>query len=342
MHSLKIEYQLSVSPKNKIQIISEDSSDKIKRLSRSIGIESKFVCQKGELFSDLAKKGIDYLFDNNFYKANDFDGIIVVTQSPDYIIPGTAVLLQDRCGLNKNILAYDINLGCSGYPYALHVGYGHLLSGMKKILLVVGDQSYSPGTTDDGHNVLFGDGCSITAISVDQDFDHEYHFIPGTDGRGYESLYIPYGGKRNPINAEALKPKLDHLGVIRTGTDVILDGPNILTFSVGTVPGELKKMQELTGWGEQVDYYFLHQANKMINSTIMKKMKGSNDQFPESLSDHGNTSSASIPITMTARGSGKWNKAGAKNILCGFGIGLSWATLSYKASGDEISNHIYV
>lgn len=343
LSNLHIEALCSVSPTRKLEVVTEASSDKIKRLSRSIGIKSKYVCGAGQRFATLAEEGINWIVSKLNLRAEDIDGVIVVTQSPDYIIPGTAVLLQDRCRLSKNTLAYDINLGCSGYPYGLFTAYGHLLSGMKRILLVVGDQSYSPGTTDEGHGVLFGDGCSVTSVILkDTHKNSPGYFNGGSDGGGYEALYIPHGGKVRPVDTESFIPKVDITGVVRTGTDVVLDGPKIHNFSVGLVPNELEEICEFNGWKTtDVDYFVLHQANKMINDTIRMKMKLPLEKFPESLSDFGNTSSASIPVTMTARLEGKWNAAGTKIIMCGFGIGLSWSTMTYVSDGTEISHHYF-
>ena len=343
LDKLHIEALCSVAPTRHIEVVKEDSSDKIKRLSRSIGIKSKYVCGPGQRFATLAEEGINWIVSKLNLRAEDIDGVIVVTQSPDYIIPGTAVLLQDRCRLSKNTLAYDINLGCSGFPYGLFVANGHLLSGMKRILVVVGDQSYSPGTTDEGHGVLFGDGCSVASVVLkDTHHNSPALFNPGTDGGGYEALFIPHGGKVRPVDHESFIPKVDITGVVRTGTDVVLDGPKIHNFSVGLVPGELSECCAANHWDpSQVDYFVLHQANKIINDTIRMKMKLPLEKFPESLSDFGNTSSASIPVTMTARLEDKWNKAGTKIVMCGFGIGLSWSTMSYVSDGTEISHHYY-
>lgn len=339
LKNLFIEGLVSVSPGKKINIIKEDSSDKIKRLSRSIGIESKYVCSEGQRFSTLGETGINFLLKELKLSTDDVDGIIVVTQSPDYIIPGTAVLLQDRCHFSKSTLAYDINLGCSGYPYGLFAAHGHLMSGMKRVLIVVGDQSYSPGTTDEGHAVLFGDACTVTSVTLGN--EHTAHFSCGTDGSGLEALYIPHGGKVRPLTRDSLDLKLDSTGVMRTGTNVVLDGPAIHNFSVGLVPGELTAMaKSMHKELEEVDYFVLHQANKLINNTIRMKLKLPIEKFPESLSDYGNTSSASIPVTMTARLDEKWNSQNSKTIMCGFGIGLSWSTLGYTANGKEKSFHI--
>lgn len=341
LKKLKIECLVSVSPSKKINIVNENASDKIKRLSRSIGISSKYVCDKDQRFSTLAETGINFLINKLKLKKNEIDGIVVVTQSPDYIMPGTAVLLQDRCGLPINTLAYDINLGCSGYPYGLFVGHGHLLSGMKRVLLVVGDQSFSPGTKDEGHGVLFGDACTVTSLVLDDEINDSV-FSCGTDGSGLKALYIPHGGKVRPVTEDSLVPKLDETGVMRTGTDVVLDGPKIHNFSVGLVENELRKLCDFVNVNlDEIDYFVLHQANKLINNTIRMKMKKEIEKFPESLSDFGNTSSASIPITMTARLNDSWILKDKKILMCGFGIGLSWSSFLYTSKGDEMSFHIF-
>lgn len=339
INNLHIEGLLGLSPSLNLNTVKEDSSDKIKRLARSVGIHSKYVCKPGQTFTDLAEEATNLLLKKLNLKPSDVDGIVLVTQSPDYIIPGSAVLIQDRCGFPKTTLAYDINLGCSGFPYGLFSAYGHLLSGMKRIFVVVGDQSYAGDSHDEGHGVLFGDSCTVTSLVLKEKSENQGISF-GTDGGGYPSLYIPHGGRRRPVDASSFVHTVDHTGVPRCGTDVVLDGPKILSFSLATVPIELNKMLEfLSLHVENIDYFVLHQANKIINDTLRLKMKGSSEQFPESLSDYGNTSSASIPITMSVKLSGKWNQKGKKIIMCGFGIGLSWATMSYHSDGTELSFH---
>lgn len=344
LKDLYIEALVSVSPQRKIEVAPDGVSNKIQRLAKNIGIKSKRVCSKDQYFSDLAQHGILDIIKRLDITTDDIDALIVVTQSPDYIIPGVAVLLQDRCGLPVSTIAYDINLGCSGMPYGIFVAHGHLLSGLNRVLVIGGDQSFSEGTKDEGHGVLFGDGCSVASITLKEENTYQKsYFSAGTDGSGYQSLYIPHGGRRRPINKASLIPRDDGTGVIRSGIDVVLDGPKILTFSVKVAPREIQKILDCCDWDKtEVDYFFLHQANRMINETIRKKVKLEINQCPETLSDFGNTSVASATITMTARASSCWNSVSAKSIICTFGIGLSWSTISYQSDGDEISAHIYV
>lgn len=341
LKNFHIESLVSVSPKRIIDFTSDKTSDKVKRLARNIGIEKKFVCEKGQFFSDLAKAGIFETLNKLKLTTDDVDSIILVTQSSDYIIPGTAVLLQDRCGFSNDVLAFDINLGCSGMPYGFSVAHGQLLSGAKRVLVLGGDQSFSQGTTDEGHSVLFGDGVSVASVVL-KDRDSNCFFTAGTDGSGYKSLYIPDGGKRRPVNKKSLEPRMDETGVMRTGTDVILDGPKILSFSVARAQKEILRIMSAAKWDfEGLDYCFLHQANKMINETIRRKLKVPIEKFPNSLKYYGNTSVASATLTMTSIEDAHWNKDKAKSILCTFGIGLSWSSLSYLADGTEISGHIH-
>lgn len=336
LNKLKIENLLTFLPSEKLEIINSSSSDKIKRLSRSIGIERKYVCKEGQTFTDLAVEAIGCFLNKTNLTNDDFDALIVVTQSPDYIIPGSAVLIQSRAGFSNNLASYDINLGCSGFPYGLFVGYSHLLTGMRRVMLIVGDQSYARGSLDEGHGVLFGDSVSIVSLTL-SDHEKNQKILFGTDGGGYEALYIPHGGKRTPLNENSLKHELDATGTYRCGTDVVLDGPKILNFSLKVAPNQIQQLiADIKCKMEDIDFFFLHQANKIINDTLRKKLNLNYDNCPDSLKNYGNTSSGSIPVTMNTSDT-LWNEKGKHSIFCGFGIGLSWSTMNYIADGTEKS-----
>ena len=337
IEKLKIENLLTFLPSDNIEIINDSSSDKIKRLSRSIGIESKFVCQPSQTFTDLAVEAIEVFLKKTGLEQSDFDALICVTQSPDFIIPGSGTLLQSRAGFDNTLAAYDINLGCSGFPYGIFTSYSHLLTGMKRVMLVIGDQSYARGSQDEGHGVLFGDSVSIASVIL-RDEAVNQQILFGTDGGGYKSLYIPHGGKRTPYNENSLKHELDDTGVKRCGTDVVLDGPGIFNFSLRVAPAQIKKLlNDIEKDIEDIDYLVLHQANKIINDTLRKKLKLSESVCPSSLAKYGNTSSGSIPVTLNTNSECLWNEAGKHSIFCGFGIGLSWATMNYISDGSEKS-----
>lgn len=306
----------------------ESEKQQRERLVRNIGIRYRRICEEGMIFSDLAEAATKDLLKGVGWDKSTIDAYIFVTQSPEYIIPSTSIVCQHRVGLPKSVLAFDINLGCSGYPYGIYT-VGRMLgtNGIKRAIVVVGDQSASRGAKDNGREILFGDACSATALEFDESAPDIY-FEGCSDGSGYKAIYVPCGGKRNPVEPESLVPTMCEDGVIRKGVDVALDGPAILNFSIDVAPPAVQSICEYSGVPlDDVNYLIFHQANKMINDTIRRKLKRTAEQVPESLYDYGNTSSTSIPMTVAYRTREQFTTPGTKFIFCGFGIGLSWATM---------------
>jgi 3-oxoacyl-[acyl-carrier-protein] synthase-3 len=269
------------------------------------------------------------------------DAIIMVTQSSDYIIPSSSIIVQDQLGLPTTCAAFDINLGCSGYPYGLFAA-GRFLgeNSFKRVLVVIGDQSASDGAQDSGREILFSDAATVTALEYAPGAPPMY-FEGFSDGSGHKAIYVPHGGKRSPVTPTSMEPKMCADGVIRSDIDVYLNGPAILNFSIMRGPQALSSILEFAGLkSEEVDGFYLHQANRMINETIRKKMKVEADRMPESLHDFGNTSSASVPVTLAHRHPTYLSEKGRKLVMCGFGIGLSWASLALTTTGDCYSSGI--
>jgi 3-oxoacyl-[acyl-carrier-protein] synthase-3 len=298
------------------------------RLVRNIGIRNRRLCSDGKIFSDLAERAVEDLLQALNWDKSTIDAYIWVTQSPDYIIPATSIVSQARVGLPKTTMAFDINLGCSGYPYGLYTAACMIgPERIKRAICVIGDQSGSEGSPDSGREILFGDAATATALEFDESAPPMY-FEGFSDGSGYKAIIIPDGGRKSPVRAESLIPTPGEDGVIRTGVDVTLDGPAILNFSTAVAPDAVNRICEYSGVPlDQVDGVILHQANRMINETIRRKLGLPPERVPESLNDFGNTSSASIPVTLVHRSRDRFLEAGSKWALCGFGIGLSWATL---------------
>ena len=297
------------------------------RLVRNIGINTRRVCATDQYFSDFALKAADELLLGLKWQKHEIDALIVVTQSPDYPIPSTAIILQDRLGLPQTTIAFDINLGCSGYPYGLFV-LGSMISAgqIKKGILLVGDRSSNPGSLDNGLLSLFSDAATATALQYDESAAPIY-FDMGSDGSGYRAIIIPAGGQRVPVQAHHLERLPSDDGISRKGTDVILDGPAILNFSIRVVPPVVKALVESSAYPmDTIDFFVFHQANRMINETIRKKLGLPDEKVPSSLHDFGNTSSASVPITMTVRLRAVLATAPRRLLLCGFGVGLSWSS----------------
>jgi len=313
------------------------------RLVRNIGIASRRQSPAGLCFSDLAQHAAEKLIQDLGWNKDDIDALIVVTQSPDYPYPGSAVILQDRLGLPNSCLAFDINLGCSGYPYGLYVVGSMISAGkLKKALLLVGDKSTNPNSQDQGFAVLFSDAGTATALEYDESAPQAY-FDLYSDGSGYKAIYCPAGGNRNPLLPEYLEPKAGEDGVIRRQVDIVLDGPAILNFSTTRVPPAVDALLAQAGLGkEDVDWYLFHQANKMINETIRKKLGLPPERVPSTLYDFGNTSSASIPLTLTMHARETMLQKPQRLLMSGFGVGLSWASCILQIEGAVLPELIEV
>jgi len=308
--------------------VPDDQLRQRQRLIKHIGIRYRRICRNGMFFSDLAQESVEKLIEGLGWEKNSIDALILVTQSPEFLIPATACVLQNRLGLPTSVSAFDINLGCSGYTYGLFTCASMI--GEKKfrrVIVIIGDQSGSDGSADNGREVLFGDSCSATALEFEDGAPNMY-FEGNTDGSGYEAIIIPHGGRRHPFGPDSLIPIKGEDGIERSPLDVKLDGPAIMNFSVNRAPESISRvLNSLDKKVEDIDYFVMHQANKMINDTIKFKIGGNNEQWPLSLENYGNTSSTSIPMTITGNLSKETSSQKIKWLTCGFGIGLSWGTL---------------
>lgn len=306
------------------------------RLVRNIGIETRRMAPEWQCFSDLAFEATERLLKSLDWKREEVDALIVMTQSPDYLIPATAIILQDRLGLSNATIAFDVNLGCSAYPFGLHL-LGSMIAagGVKKGLLLVGDRS---ATLDDP---IFSDAGTATALEFREGAAPMY-FDLNSDGSGHKAIILPVGGQREPVGIQHLVPfresENDHW---HRAVDLQLDGPAVLSFSTQRVPPAVEKLLDYAGAAkDEVDYFVFHQANRMINETIRKKLGLPTEKVPSTLRDFGNTSGASLPVTMTAR-INKELEAGRKRVLLsGFGIGLSWGTCLLNIDGAKFPDLI--
>jgi len=319
----------SCVPKNVVSNL--DCAEQIKserqRLVRNIGIEKRRICYPWQCFSDLAVAAAEKLLADLNWAPEEVDALVVVTQSPDYLIPATAIIIQDRLKLKTSIPAFDINLGCSGYPYGLYILGSMMSSGhIKKGLVLIGDKCASL------KDPLFSDCGTATALEYDPDAP-VMHFDLNSDGSGYRAIMLPVGGHRRPTKFHHFIPEQGESGA-RLPVDLVLDGTAVLNFSITQVPPAVRRLCEAGAVAiGDVDYFVFHQANRMINETIRKKLGLVAEKTPSTLADFGNTSSASIPLTMTQRIRGELVTMPRRLLLCGFGIGLSWAGCILETEG---------
>lgn len=302
------------------------------RLIRNIGISQRRICAPWQCFSDLALVAAERVIGELGWRREEIGALIVVTQTPDYVAPATAIILQDRLGLAHSTVAFDVNLGCSGYPFALHILGAMIAAGaVKKGLVLVGDKST---WLHDATDPLFSDAASATALEFDASAP-PIHFDLNSDGSGHKAIMIPVGGTREPADSRHFIPYTDEHGITRTPYYRLnLDGPAVLSFSTQRVPPAVKSLLEFAQAPiDGIDYFLFHQANRMINETIRKKLGLPVEKVPSTLHDFGNTSGASIPLTMTARIRDALAARRNRVLMCGFGIGLSWGTALVDIEG---------
>jgi len=306
-------------------------TEKEKRLLvKTTGVEEKRRAPLGMTTSDLCFEAAQKLLSDLHWDPKDVEILIFVSQSSDYYLPATAIILQDRLGLPKSCMAFDIGLGCSGYVYGLSV-ISSIMStaGLSKALLMAGDVSSATCSREDKSTYpLFGDAGTVTALEFDT-AAKPITFSLHSDGSGHEAIIIPHGGIRNRASKESFDKREIDKGIVRADFNLALNGLDVFNFSIKEVPAAIRDFKEKTQQGnETYDYFLMHQANKLMNETIRKKSKFEAEKVPYSISKYGNTSSASIPLTIVSELQEKVRNEEVSILMTGFGVGLSWAVSS--------------
>jgi len=294
---------------------------------KTVGIRYRRMAPTGLTASDLCLAAAEKLIADLNWAAEDIKVLVFVTQTPDYIIPNTASVLQQKLRLSKNCIAFDVNLGCSGYVYGLSIA-GGLLQNMPgaKALLLVGDISTSTISMKDKSTApLFSDAGSATAL--EHTAGAQIHFNLQTDGKEYDDIIIPGGGYRNQLNEKLLQYVEYEKGISRNGLHMKLDGIKIFNFGLREVVPNIEELLTEKGINKDgIDYFVFHQANLLMLESIRKKLKAAPEKVPYSLYDYGNTSSATIPVTLVTKLNHQLQAGRVKLLLSGFGVGLSWGS----------------
>ena len=311
-------------------------------LVKTTGILYRHVAPPGITTADLCQRAAEKLIAELNWNKNEIDLLIFISQSPDHFLPASAVLLQDKLGLPKTTAAFDIMLGCSGYVYGLSVISSMVATGgFKKALLLTGDISTHGITrTDKSTWPLFGDAGTATAVEFDP--QSKLFFNLQSDGSGADAIIIPDGGLRNPIGEKTFVNEEVEKGVIRHRRNLWLNGLDVFNFSVREAPPNISATMEFANVNpENVDYFIFHQANLLMDETIRKKLKIPAEKVPYSLRDFGNTSSASIPITIVSQLRNQMETP-KKILLSGFGVGLSWASVVLETEKVICPDVLYI
>lgn len=320
---------------NRLSVILGDE-EQIDKYIVSTGVEKRHTINGRNLCaSDMAFAAGDLLLTQLGWNREEVDCLIFVSQTPDYILPATSCILQDRLGLSTNCFALDISLGCSGWIHGMATMSALLQNGgFKKGLLLTGDTStVTKSPKDKSTFPLFGDAGTATALEFSEGAEGiKVH--TSTDGKGHKSIIIPDGGFRNFYNENSKVEEEFEDGIIRSRLDTILDGPAVFTFGITKAPRSVKALVEHFQIDmDSIDYVIFHQANKLLVDKIRSKLKIPVEKVPYCLEEFGNTSSSSIPLTMVTRLSKQLSSSGESEILaCGFGVGLSWGSLFFKTN----------
>lgn len=310
----------------------------------TVGIRNRYIGPDDVCTSDLCFDAAERLLAALGWEKETIDILVFGSVTGDYKTPPTAGILQHRLGLPTSTFVLDIPMGCCGSMYAINVA-GNLLSAgsVKRALLLVGDTALRMGSMKDKSRVpLFGD--SGTAMALEYDPSAEDIVIEfNTLGSGYEALITPHGGFRHPITHESFIEEDFGNGIVRAPKDTLINGMDVFSFAISRPPVSMKKLMEryeLTA--ENVDYFLIHQANKLIVDRIVKKMKLPLEKVPYDLQEFGNLGGASIPMLMTYNLADELRKRPLTLLCSSFGLGLTWGTMVLRSNGVVVEpiNHL--
>ena len=322
------EYDLDIWPR-----------DEVHQVVDKVGVFERRFADENTCSSDLCYAAAERLFEDNQVDRNEIDLLVFLSQTPDYRMPATSILLQDRLGLPMSTMAFDISLGCSGFISALSIVYAMMQNhGFRKALLLDGEtRSKVYSRKDRREAFIFGDAGVAALIERDEKFGTS-HFSINSDGSRGNLIMIPGGGYRNMSSVETLKEKVvDEYGNIRTDEQGYMNGADVFNFVIVEVPKDIKRLMEAAGEDIQsMDYYVFHQANAFINNHIAKKLKLDAGKIPWTIQKYGNTSSVSVPLTIVSELRDKL-KGEKKLMLNAFGVGMAWATAIVPFVGCNIS-----
>lgn len=310
--------------------------EEIDKTINNIGIEQRRIADADVTASDLCYKAARQLMDDNGIDPASIDVLLFMSQTPDYRIPATSCLLQHRLGLPRETMCFDISLGCSGYLYALSTAFAYAsMQGINRVLLLDGETfSKIVNRRDKVDWPLYGD--AGTATLVEKGDYGTSTFMLNTDGSGEDVLKV-HAGMRHPITADSCVEREREDGNIRTELEVFMDGMDVFNFAISKVPKSIKLLLQQTNRTiDDVDYLVFHQANRFMMDFFVKKLKISPKHVPYCIGKYGNTSSASVPLTIVSELAGKLDGEHTV-VMSAFGAGLSWGSAMVAMRDCKIS-----
>ena len=321
----------SFLPENKLtneQLAEQFGDWHASQILSKTGVAVRGLAGPNECASDLGVKAAQRLFESGACAPEEIDFLIFCTQSPDYFTPTTACVMQDTLGLPTSCGAVDINQGCSGYIYGLALAKSLVEAGTARNVLLVTADTYMKfiNRRDRSLLTLFGDGAAATLIrAVESERELIGPFVLGSDGRGAHQIMVKAGGLRCRTSPETAIEKEDSAGNWRSDENLFMDGADVFSFALRTVPPTLQQLLEKAGMKQaDIDFIIPHQANKFVLERLRAKLKFPADKFWIDMEDSGNTVSSTIPIALEKALEQSRVKQGDHLALVGFGVGYSW------------------
>lgn len=311
------------------------NKEDIREIIGKIGVKERRFADENTCSSDLCFAAAENLIKVMGIDRDEIDALIFISQTPDYRMPATSVLLQERLKLSTSTITLDISLGCSAFLYGLTVAYSMITSGVaRKVILLDGEtRSKVYSQKDRKTGFLFGDGGAAALIESGNKFGNSW-FSLNSDGSRESLIKIPAGGYRKMSSCDTVQEKVvDEYGNIRSEEQGYMNGADVFNFVIREVPKDFNRLLNFSALNiSMIDYFIFHQANSYINRFLTKKLKLPEEKIPYTIHKYGNTSSVSIPLTIVSELSEKliYHK---RLLMSGFGVGLTWGTAIIEVEG---------
>jgi 3-oxoacyl-[acyl-carrier-protein] synthase III len=318
-----------VSNEDDARVFGEEDA---RRILKNTGVKRRHVTRNGLCASDLCLAAAERLLDDLGWERSSVDALVFVTQLPDYVTPASSCVLQHRLGLSSGCIAFDMNLGCSGFVYGLYT-VGRFISGggIRRALLLVGDTtSRTLAPRDRAVVPVFGDAGAAAALEADSSAS-AIDFVLGTDGSGAKNLMLPAGMLRNPRTEKTRELRVRDDGNERSDEHTYMNGAEVFAFTLNAVPPLIRDIKKARGWEEEdVEHYVFHQASEFVLKNLARASKIPKEKLAIDVEEWGNTSSASIPLTICSSLRSAYREGARRTILAGFGVGWSWGAAALE------------
>lgn len=316
----------------------------IKEIVDKIGVKERRFANENTCSSDLCYAAAERLISEMQIKREDIDLIIFISQTPDYRMPATSIILQERLKLPTTTIAFDVNMGCSAFLYGLTITYSMITSGVASKALILDGETRSKvySQKDRKTGFLFGDGGVAALIEKDTKFGRSW-FSLNSDGSRESLIKIPAGGYRKMSSCSTVKENIvDEYGNIRSEEQGYMNGADVFNFVIREVPKDFNRLLEYSGTDiSEVDYFIFHQANSYINGFLAQKLKLPETKIPSTIAKFGNTSSVSIPLTIVSELKNDL-KDHKRLLISGFGVGLTWGTAVLDIEGCHVGDIVEI